>query len=299
MLYALSLLGVPAGLAGARTAGGETAILMYHGTPRRQAADLERQFAYLSRCFDVVPLAALREAPRAGRRRVVLTFDDGLRNNLTVAYPLLRRFALPATVFVCPGLIGTGSWLWNHEARERLRSLPAAALGRLARDVGAPAEVERFVDCMKRMPLLSRRRAEKAVREATPGFGPSASQREAFDLAGWDELRALDPRIVTLGSHTMSHSILTSLDAASIEHELAESRRAIERETGREAAYFCYPNGDYDDVALAAARRHYDGAVTTGFGSVPAACDSHQLPRMTEPGPGLRGMLRLARRLSA
>src|SRR5687767_10294070 len=102
-------------------------IIMHHGVTRETARDFAAQIDYLARHFSIVPLREIlarlgtREGPRPND--VALTFDDGLRNNATVAYPILRRRGVTATFFVCPGLIDAGRWLWNHAARERLGSL--------------------------------------------------------------------------------------------------------------------------------------------------------------------------------
>src|SRR5690348_7607555 len=129
---------------------------MYHGTPRREAAALERQLRLVRLAFPIVPLDQLASGSNAGgngRARVALTFDDGLRSNVEVAYPILRKLGLSATFFVCPGLIERGAWLWNHEVRERLRTLTAPALAELAEYVGAPNELEPFVEWMKTLDL--------------------------------------------------------------------------------------------------------------------------------------------------
>src|SRR3954468_1152981 len=216
---------------------------MYHGTPRADAAALKRQLRLVSLAFPVVPLEELR-AKKGRRARVALTFDDGLRSNVEVAYPILRKLGLTATFFVCPGLVDRGEWLWNHEARQRLLSLADVSLKELAAAVGAPAEVEAFVEWMKTLKIARRRQVEQAIREATPRFIASAAQREQFDLAGWDELARLDPKIVTIGSHTMSHPILTSLDEEETEAEMRESRQMLEKRLQREVLAFCYPNGE-------------------------------------------------------
>src|SRR4051812_6931998 len=167
---------------------------MYHGTPAADAAALERQLRVLSLVFPVVPLDdVVSGRGRNGRARVALTFDDGLRNNVAVAYPILRTLGLSATFFVCPGLIERGAWLWNHEARERLRTLAPAALAELATAVGAPADLEPFVEWMKTLAIAARQRVEEAIRAATPHFKRSRAQHDDFDLAGWDELARLDP----------------------------------------------------------------------------------------------------------
>ncbi|HEX7052333.1 MAG TPA: polysaccharide deacetylase family protein [Burkholderiales bacterium] len=266
-------------------------ILMYHGTPRGDAARLAGQLRALACFFDVVPLEALAVPGRGprGRRRAALTFDDGLRSNVAVAYPILESLGLHATFFVCPGIIDSGAWLWNHEARQRLRALPRPALAELAAALGAPAEAEAFVEWMKTLPLAARRRAEEAVRAATPAFRPSAAEREAFDVAGWDELKRLDPRVVSIGSHSLTHPILTSLDADALEAEVGASRARLESELGRPVAGFCYPNGDLNGAALAAARRHYRLAVGVGGGSLRGDVDVHRLPRFAaHPSYSLR-----------
>lgn len=275
---------------------GGDCILMYHGTPRRDAARLARQLRAVAFFFHVVPLAELAvPRRRPGRRRVALTFDDGLRSNVTVAYPILRSLGLPATFFVCPGLVERGAWLWNHEARQRLYSLRDEAFRELAAASAGPGEREAFVEWMKTLRLAERRRVEEAIRAATPVFRPSAAQREEFDLAGWDELKALDPRIVTLGSHTLTHPILTSLSADEMEAEIAGSRAVLEAELGRPVADFCYPNGELDATALDSARRHYGRAVAVGGGSLRGDSDRHRLPRLAAH-PAFS--LRLARALA-
>ena len=264
-------------------------ILMYHGTPPRHAAQLARQLRAVAFFFEVVPLAALASAPRGRRRRVALTFDDGLRTNVAVAYPILCSLGLQATFFVCPGLIERGAWLWNHEARQRLRSLRPEALDELAGTLGAPREVMAFVAWMKTLPLAGRRRVDEAIRAATPAYAPSAAEREAFDLAGWDELRRLDPRVVTLGSHSLTHPILTSLSADEAEAELAESRALLEAEAGRPVSDFCYPNGDLDEAVVQSARRHYGRAVAADGGSLRTDSDPYCLPRVpAQPDRALR-----------
>ena len=65
--------------------------------------------------------------------------------------------------------------------------------------------------------------------------------REAFDLAGWDELRSVDPSIVTVGSHTATHPVLPSLSPAQIEAELRDSRRMIEAKLARPADFSLIP----------------------------------------------------------
>src|SRR5512144_725529 len=98
-------------------------IFMFHSTPARMAPLLEEQLRVIAQWCEVVPLAEIVADPRrdskSWRRRAAITFDDGLRSNITVAYPILQRLRLPAIFFVCPGLLERGAWLWTHEMGQR------------------------------------------------------------------------------------------------------------------------------------------------------------------------------------
>jgi Polysaccharide deacetylase len=125
----------------------------FFATVRRYGAPppLERQLRYLRRVFNLVPFAALAASISAARaparrRQAAIIFDDGLRSNVRVAYPMLRALGIPATFFVCPGLIEERRWLWTHEARRRLQFAPPQLRRELARELGVSAEVEEFVE---------------------------------------------------------------------------------------------------------------------------------------------------------
>jgi len=298
MPTARALLRAPLAVAywlGATSKNGETGndvVFRYHGTPRHLAAQLRMQLRYLRRVFTFVPLdtiiASLGEAKRPGQpRQAAIIFDDGLRSNVEVAYPVLRSLGIPAAFFVCPGLIDARKWLWTHETRRRLAFARPCLRSELARELKAPADPEGFVQWMKELELPQRARAEERLRQATADFVPSEADREAFDLAQWAELRSLDPAVITIGSHSMTHPILPRLSEPEIEIELRDSRRVLEARLDRRIDLFSYPNGDLDWRALAVARRHYRAAVAHGAGM---PLDPHLVSSVHLPD----GVLRLA-----
>lgn len=87
----------------------------------------ERQLQWLSRWRLVVSLEETLRAP-AQRHLVAITFDDGYRDNLTVALPLLERFQLPMTLFVAPGFLGQDTYLSESDLREISRH-PLVTIG--------------------------------------------------------------------------------------------------------------------------------------------------------------------------
>ena len=262
-------------------------ILMYHGIVEKGAQALSAQLHFLARHFKVVSLETMVNGLANGAvpkaTEIVLTFDDGLRNNRTVAYPILSELQIPATFFVCPEMVEKEVWLWNHEMRCRLKTLSAPVLNHLRIALLAPGNsAEEIVEWMKTLPLQQRREAEAVIQQATADFRPTPAQHAAFDMMNWDDLLSLDTRLITVGSHTMSHPILTTLSTQEIEAELVESRRCLEQRLQRPADFFCYPNGSYDKRVYEVAKRTYRAAVTTESGVVnqKESLDLHRLPRI-------------------
>ena len=265
-----------------------TRILKYHGVggTDHPAGALLAALEYLRRHFPIVPLAdvvnRVREG-RAGRHEgIALTFDDGLRNNYTVAYPILKRLGVPATFFVCPGLIESGRWLWNHEARERFRTLSPEQRCELAARVAAPAaDADRFVSWMKTLATKARGEIEEVIRAATPTFQPTPEQRELFDVMTWEDLGALDPQVVCVGAHTMTHPVLSFCTPDELAWELGESRRRLETRLARPVEHFCYPFGAWNPLVADCARHWYCSAVTSAPGRITDGDDLYGLRRVS------------------
>lgn len=286
--------------------GSRLRIMMFHGVgvPDYPARNFARQIEALSNRYQIVgidrALQALHSDRRPARPLMVLTFDDGLRNNHRVAYPLLARLRLPAVFYVCPALIDAGCWLWNHEARERLLSMSPDARAQLARNLRAPAaDADGIVEWMKRLPEEHCREVQQRIRIETRSFEPTAAQRERFDLMSWTELGDLDPEIVTVGSHTLNHPILTGLSPAQLRLEVRDSRRYLEERLARPVSHFCYPNGANDRAVQIEVAQTYDTAVTTHYGYVLRGDDRHLLRRIAASPKTANMAWRLHRRYPA
>jgi peptidoglycan/xylan/chitin deacetylase (PgdA/CDA1 family) len=263
-------------------------ILMLHGVGGADmpAAGFEQGLDWLARRFRIVPLGQMIDDIAAGREpgrggEIAITFDDGLRNQFDLAYPVLRRLGVPATFFVCPDLIEGRRWIWTQEARTRLQSMSPERLREFAHATnGAAADVESLVMLMKQQPLAERLREEERLRAHTPDFAPSDDAHRRFDPLSWGDLECIDPTIVTIGSHTLSHPILPTIDDDALQREIVESRRILEERLGRTVDLFCYPNGSMDQRVRKVVARAYRAAVTTEYGFVEAEPDLHRLHRI-------------------
>jgi peptidoglycan/xylan/chitin deacetylase (PgdA/CDA1 family) len=264
-------------------------VIMYHGVGDAfmPVEAFEANLRWMAERFRVVSLSDVVQGIEQGRTpdargEVALTFDDGLANHFEQAWPVLKRLGLPASFFICPELIDSRRWIWNQEARARLKRMTPATRGEFAQaELGMQGDaIEPMVQRMKQLALADRQRAESALRARTPDFVPTPQEHEHYDPITWEQVRQLDPSLITIGSHTLSHPILPTIDDAALEREVNESRRVLEERLGREVDLFCYPNGSHDDRVYAHVSRSYRAAITTNYGLAQPSSDLHRLMRI-------------------
>lgn len=261
-------------------------ILMYHivGDAELSVRQFAWQMRFLRDHFEPISLGGLVDRLQAGvttGREVAVTFDDGVQNHFTVAWPLLQAHHVPATFFVCPGLIESGDWLWRTELRMRLNVLDRATRIEAARNAGCTAtEVEAIMAWTKGLPMDVRRAFERDIETHTTDFTPPRAQVEHHAPLTWDQLREMDDGLITIGSHTRTHPILPTLTESMLQDEIGGSRLALEEKLGHTVDLFSYPNGANNPGVVEVARRHYRAAVTTRQGMVVEGSDRFLLPRI-------------------
>lgn len=260
-------------------------VLMFHGIGDgvHSTELLEKKIVYLKKHFRIVSIEHMLEKMKAGSaldNEIVLTFDDGLKNNALHAYPILEKYDAAATFYVCSGLIDSGSWLWNHEARERLRSLSSSQRNKLASEWGCNNDLEDIINWLKSLDIKARTEIEATIRQNTPLFSPTAEQKNAYDMMSWDDLRNLNEKLITIGSHTSNHAIINDLDEDTLKFEILNSQAQLEQKLNRPIKHFCYPNGYFDNIYVDVVKSAYQSAVTTDEGVVSSTDDQYLLRRI-------------------
>ena len=225
------------------------------------------QMRYLAKHYCCLRLedavALLRKGRSLPRHSVVVTFDDGFRNNVRYALPILRRHRVPATMFLTTGHIGRGvHLLWTERVGRLIRraqlpqtvhiSAGAEPLTLSFRTAAKRDEAARVV--MKRLKSMPSLRRDAAIDELETQLARADREHDAADVDAerytfmtWSEARELALGGMTIGSHTVEHPIMSSLDDDRSEFEVVASRQEIEEQLGVRCTLFSYPNGTADD----------------------------------------------------
>ena len=243
--------------------GRRAAIVRFHsvsqaadGTQRWIAPNIcvsprvfDQQIAFLARRYRCISMDELLEALLSGqplpRNAAVVTFDDGYRDNYDVAYPILRRYRVPAIFYVATGALEGGEPLWPSE----IRYLAHAAGSRISGpfpagryDLTSPALRERAARELKQwLVALPTRERQEAMRELR--------RRAASDLRllrdgmmTWAQVREMRAGGMLFGAHTVTHPLLPSIPLAEAREEIVSSKQALEAELSESVLHFSYPN---------------------------------------------------------
>ncbi len=282
------------------------AVLTYHqvlstGTqPSRLenvvfADEFERQVDYLVRHYHVATgdevRAFLVERRPLPPNSVFLTFDDGYRNNYAEALSILRRFGATAAFFLTADFVGRAdAYLWFDRLDAILRVVPHHEIAEWSRAHAFSSEFGSGDQLRAWIKNVSKDRREWMLDALENTFGRLVAEQEAgrsCEPMNWDHVREMAAAGMTIGSHTMSHQILSRASLDEVRHELVASRERIEMETGKRCWCFSYPNGERSDFRpsdqAAVKAAGYDCAFTQLPGFVTAAADAYGLPRISIP----------------
>jgi peptidoglycan/xylan/chitin deacetylase (PgdA/CDA1 family) len=287
----------------------------------------EEQLDAISQSWDLVPLACLAEpGSLAGRRRpAVITFDDGYVDNLHIARPLLEHFSAPATVFVATAYMGCEEGFW-WDRLERLvmgaAEIPVVlhvTVGGGSRQISTGVQLRRAWAALRgrnpdrRAQLYFRLRSlllaashherEDALAELSHQLAAGPPSRSADRIMSAAELRDLvRGGLVTVGAHTATHPVLSTLPAEEQYAEIIRSRRELEAVVGSRVDQFAYPYGvpaSFTSATTSAVLRSgFVLACTTVQGAAGPAADLLRLPRLTASRWTGRELVRRMERLT-
>ncbi len=239
-------------------------ILCYHGvvdTPQHNVSlgpiatrQFEQHLAYFKDNFDVVSQDVIFDMYRSDfipkRKTVALTFDDGYENNYTVAYPLLRKFNFPATMYIisqCLQEDNSITWydfidLMRHDID--IKKIDTNVIGR-----PTPNDINDLRRLIKTLNISQRKMlfAEISKQIKIENYATQLN-RPHWKLMNAQQLNELSlSGLIEIGAHTRNHPNLGEIKLEDAVMEVKNCKKDIENALQKEIYSIAFPDGSYND----------------------------------------------------
>ncbi len=203
--------------------------------------------------YDIVSLDEAHKritGSKSARPFVCLTFDDGYRDNLDNAYPILKAHDAPFAIYVAtsyPDRVGELWWIALERVIAKCKFIGLRLEGeQLHLPSTSLAEKHQAWDkiywWMRNLPNAQQR---EFIRDLCTRYNVDLAAMCEELVMSWDEIHELarDP-LVTIGAHTVNHYTLSKLTDAEASNEMINSAEIISSYTGEMPRHFSYPYGD-------------------------------------------------------
>jgi peptidoglycan/xylan/chitin deacetylase (PgdA/CDA1 family) len=259
-------------------------------------ANFEQQIQYLKKNYTLI---SFEEAVEMMEQRapipsnaLVITFDDGYRDNYQNAFPILDYYKIPATIFLSVDVIEKGTMLWFDWILEGLRYSKNKVLDmrpfyeRQYTLGGMEEALNIGEEIIRHGKELSTEKRDEYVQYILEALGITAAELTLPRIMmQWQEIKEMHRRGISFGNHGMTHTILSRLCGKALEQEIARGKEIMLDRIGVAGKVFAYPNGrpgDWTKEAKEVLRRHgYCCACTLLKGSnYPGYTDSYLLRRV-------------------
>jgi len=273
--------------------GSKVTVLCYHtlspqengidGWTALRVQDFQDQLADLRAYYDITNLDDAFKS--TGKRpKAVITFDDGDRGLYLYLKPILEKMSVPVTIYVATRQFETERPFWFDRVVNALQSEATVTLGGKTWQVPArPGKakwmiVGEILEALKQVPHEDRERLADEV--AAQG---SAAPNNPLGPMTKDELAELAAMPnVTIGAHSHGHELLDELSIEEACQSMAQSKKLLQAWTGQEVRHFAYPNGNYNNDLMNAAKEvGFDTATILEERLAPQDADRYALPRIS------------------
>ena len=229
------------------------------------ASNFEKQMLFLKEHYTIISGEELVDIIKKNKpflkNPCLITFDDGWRDNYTNAFQILKKYSVPAIIFISTGYIGTNRIFWHEKLCNILAK--AQANPKKLNNVrnGLLVSVAERISNIIKIPHYQRRPEINDLIEYLKSYTPKEINNFIkeleilFDIVeediqptmlSWEQVKEMSQNNICFGSHTKSHAILTQISNNKVVEELRESKEIIEKRINQPVYFLSYPNGNYN-----------------------------------------------------
>ena len=245
-------------------------ILLYHGVSDAESKGIEnfsgkhieanefhRQMSFIKDNCNILSLDEIVEIKNNNERwpsnSVAVTFDDGFKNNYSTASPILKDLNIPATFYICSGMIETNKMFWvdkiedciNLSTKKEINILlETETIFKLNTNENKIDAVKKIKSFCKKVDVNTKERVLTSLENLT-GIKPKASSAKNYEMMSWSDLKTLNKdELFTIGGHTLYHDIMSAhKDDRKMFKDIDLSIGLLEFNLNEKITHFSYPEG--------------------------------------------------------
>ena len=289
-----------------QVANSQVAVLLYHsihsdgdtwsaGADALSPQEFERQIAYFCRNYEILSLDAIaqyvHQQKTLPKKAVAITFDDGYRDNYYNAYPILKKYGVPATIFLTVGHIERDNLFWwdkisyaIHHAQVTQLDIKELGSYSLHSNADKAMATSSVVKRLKQIPEAEKNSIVESIMALCLTEIPDGLAKRL--ILSWDQVKEMSNTGISFGAHTINHPNLTRVPLEQARQEILESKKILEERLGQKIRSFSYPNGktgDYNETVVKRVERAgFECAVTNIPQLVSLTVSPYQIGRIAE-----------------
>jgi len=261
---------------------------MYHKTKKKA---FDKQVGYLTKKYNIISIdEAINKIKKNSIQgnEIVITFDDGYKNNYTEAFPILKKYNKKATIFLISSRIDSDKYAWYDiieiffkEYKKNNYTLKIESKNYTFYTSNENQKINTINTLKEILKNISNIDREKIVKKLSENLHSYKSEyKKKFSFITWKEAREM-LKTINFGAHSVTHPILTKCSKSKVEMEIMKSQETIQEKLKTVVDGFCFPNGDYDDNIINILKeKKYNYACSTKNGGCYANDDVFKLNRI-------------------
>ena len=210
------------------------------------------QINFLKKHYDIVSFAELSDRLDGNKsltgRELIITFDDGFSDNYSNAYKLLDSVDIPAVFYISTGYMGADKTFWFNEVVHAIKVAKKLSFSIANKKYNFDCSKENrkkaiqiVLDQLKEIPNEERL---KTIESLYRDLDFSTKTIPASELPmTWENINEMASNNMEIGSHAVSHPILSRMTDAEMQEEIVASKKSIETLTDKACLSIAYPVG--------------------------------------------------------
>jgi len=227
-------------------------FIQHRGVISAIPENFERQVKFLVKNYNLISFDHLKQAVNAEirlpKRPLIITFDDGYKDNYTNAFPILQKYGASATFFLTTGFLdGCNTPWWDGLARALQKTtIPKVNLGILGKySLNSPKDKLLTISMVNRkLKNMDDTERIQKIEWIKSKLGINTQENDRYNqFMSWDNIMEMDKEGMQFGAHTVTHCNLTKESIKVAKREIIESKKRIEEKLKKDIVAFCYPYG--------------------------------------------------------